>query len=86
MGHVEATVLAYPERRGQSVLEEGSHVSAETSRCLELVVSLVGQDGAGQILPGRTRSVKEAIAGQGRAGYRRSDGLHYGPHNAQGGT
>jgi Domain of unknown function (DUF222) len=32
--HVEAAVLADPEQPGQSVLEEGTHVSAETSRRL----------------------------------------------------
>jgi hypothetical protein len=32
MVHVEAAVLAYRERPSQSVLEEGSHVPAGTSR------------------------------------------------------
>jgi hypothetical protein len=32
--HVDAAVLADPDQPGQSVLEDGAHVSAETSRRL----------------------------------------------------
>src|SRR6266478_2785325 len=39
--HVDAAVLADPEQPGQSVLEEGSHVSAETSRRLACDASRV---------------------------------------------
>ena len=39
--HVDAAVLAGPEQPGQSVLEEGSHVSAETSRRLACDASRV---------------------------------------------
>jgi hypothetical protein len=39
--HVDAAVLADPARPGQSVLEEGSHVSAETSRRLACDASRV---------------------------------------------
>jgi hypothetical protein len=39
--HVDAAVLADPNQLGQSVLEEGSHVSAETSRRLACDASRV---------------------------------------------
>ena len=58
--HVDAAVLADPEQPGQSVLEEGSHVSAETSRRLACDASRVvmRHDEAGRVLevgrgPGR---------------------------------
>ena len=47
--HVDAPVLADPEAPGQSVLEDGTHVSAETSRRLACDASHVimqhGRDG-----------------------------------------
>jgi hypothetical protein len=58
--HVDAAVLADPEQPGQSVLEEGSHVSAETSRRLACDASRVvmRHDEDGQVVeigagPGR---------------------------------
>ena len=39
--HVDAPVLADPDQPGQSVLEEGTHVSAETSRRLACDASRV---------------------------------------------
>src|SRR3990172_3223240 len=47
--HVEAPVLADPDAPGQSVLEDGAHVSAETSQRLACAASRVvmrhGPDG-----------------------------------------
>src|SRR5881394_3924525 len=39
--HVDAPVLADPDQPGQSVLEDGARVSAETSRCIACDASLV---------------------------------------------
>ena len=63
--HVDAAVLADPEQPGQSVLEEGSHVSGETSRRLACDASRVvmRHDEEGQLLEvgARTRTIPPAL-------------------------
>ncbi len=63
--HVDAAVLADPEQPGQSVLEEGSHVSAETSRRLACDASRVvmQHDDEGRLLEvgARTRTIPPAL-------------------------
>src|SRR3984893_8600609 len=63
--HVDAAVLADPEQPGQSVLEEGSHVSAETSRRLGCDASRVvmRHDEEGRLLEvgARTRTIPPAL-------------------------
>ncbi|MEX2224370.1 MAG: HNH endonuclease signature motif containing protein, partial [Candidatus Rokuibacteriota bacterium] len=63
--HVDAAVLADPEQPGQSVLEEGSHVSAETSRRLACDASRVvmRHDAEGQVMEigARTRTIPPAL-------------------------
>ncbi len=63
--HVDAAVLASPEQPGQSVLEEGSHVSGETSRRLACDASRVvmRHDEEGQLLEigARTRTIPPAL-------------------------
>ena len=63
--HVDAAVLADPEQAGQSVLEEGSHVSAETSRRLACDASRVvmRHDDEGRLLEVgvRTRTIPPAL-------------------------
>ena len=63
--HVDAAVLADPEQPGQSVLEEGSHVSAETSRRLACDASRVvmRHDDEGRLLEvgARTRTIPPAL-------------------------
>ena len=63
--HVDAAVLADPEQPGQSVLEEGSHVSAETSRRLACDASRVvmRHDDEGRLLEvgARTRTIPSAL-------------------------
>jgi len=63
--HVDAAVLADPEQPGQSVLEEGSHVSAETSRRLACdatrVIMRHGPDGEVTEVGARTRTVPPAL-------------------------
>jgi 5-methylcytosine-specific restriction endonuclease McrA len=63
--HVDAAVLADPEQPGQSVLEEGSHVSAETSRRLACDASRVvmRHDEEGRLLEvgARTRTIPPAL-------------------------
>jgi hypothetical protein len=63
--HVDAAVLADPEQPGQSVLEEGSHVSAETSRRLACDASRVvmRHDEAGRVMEvgARTRTIPPAL-------------------------
>jgi 5-methylcytosine-specific restriction endonuclease McrA len=96
--HVDAAVLADPERPGQSVLEEGSHVSAETSRRLACDASRVVMrhepDGRVSEIGARTRTIPPALrrALQERdrgcrfpgCGVRVSEGHHV-RHWAQGG-
>jgi 5-methylcytosine-specific restriction endonuclease McrA len=63
--HVDAPVLADPEAAGQSVLEGGTHVSAETSRRLACDASRVvmRHDPDGRILEvgARTRTIPPAL-------------------------
>jgi 5-methylcytosine-specific restriction endonuclease McrA len=63
--HVDAAVLVDPARPGQSVLEEGSHVSVETSRRLACDASRVvmRHDGAGHLVAigARTRTIPPAL-------------------------
>jgi hypothetical protein len=63
--HVDAAVLADPARPGQSVLEEGSHVSAETSRRLACDASRVvmrhDEDGRVVEVGARTRTIPPAL-------------------------
>src|SRR6266851_1019790 len=63
--HVDAAVLADPEQPGQFVLEEGSHVSAETSRRLACDASRVvmRHDESGLLLEvgARTRTIPPAL-------------------------
>jgi hypothetical protein len=63
--HVDAPVLADPEAPGQSVLESGEHVSAETSRRLACdagrVVMQHARDGRVVEVAARTRTIPPAI-------------------------
>ena len=63
--HVDAGVLADPDQPGQSVLEDGSHVSAETSRRLACDASRVvmrqDQDGRMVEIGARTRTIPPAL-------------------------
>src|SRR5437879_3108103 len=63
--HVAAPVLADPEQPGQSVLEGGTHVSAETSQRLACDASRVvmRHDGEGRLLEvgARTRTIPPAL-------------------------
>ena len=63
--HVDAAVLADPAQPGQSVLEEGSHVSAETSRRLACDASRVvmqhDEDGRVVEIGARTRTIPPAL-------------------------
>src|SRR6266508_3636314 len=59
--HVDAPALADPDQPGQSVLEDGAHVSAETSRRLACDASRVvmqhGRDGRVLEVGARTRTI-----------------------------
>src|SRR3990172_6457183 len=63
--HVDAAVLADPEQPGQSVLEDGAHVPAETSRRLACDASRVmmrhDQDGRLVEIGARTRTIPPAL-------------------------
>ena len=63
--HVDAAVLADPDAPGQSVLEDGPHVSAETSRRLACDASRVvmRHDSAGRVVEvgARTRTIPPAL-------------------------
>ncbi|MGH7388354.1 MAG: DUF222 domain-containing protein [Candidatus Rokuibacteriota bacterium] len=63
--HVDAPVLADPDQSGQSLLEEGAHVSAETSRRLACDASRVvmqhGRDGRVVEVAARSRTIPPAI-------------------------
>jgi 5-methylcytosine-specific restriction endonuclease McrA len=63
--HVDAAVLADPAQPGQSVLEEGGHVSAETSRRLACDASRVvmrhDEDGRLREIGARTRTIPPAL-------------------------
>jgi 5-methylcytosine-specific restriction endonuclease McrA len=63
--HVDAPVLADPAQPGQSVLEDGTHVSAETSRRLTCDASrlVMRHDDAGRVVEigARTRTIPPAL-------------------------
>jgi hypothetical protein len=63
--HVDAPVLADPDGPGQSVLEDGTHVSAETSRRLACDASRVvmrhDPDGRVSEVGARTRTIPPAL-------------------------
>ncbi|HKZ08515.1 MAG TPA: DUF222 domain-containing protein [Methylomirabilota bacterium] len=63
--HVDAPVLADPDRPGQSVLEDGTHVSAETSARLACDASrtVMHHDDAGRIVEvaARNRTIPPAL-------------------------
>ena len=63
--HVDAPVLADPEQPGQSLLEDGARVSAETSRRLACDASRVvmphDPDGRVQEVGARTRTIPPAL-------------------------
>ncbi|HEX9478925.1 MAG TPA: DUF222 domain-containing protein, partial [Methylomirabilota bacterium] len=63
--HVDAAVLADPAQPGQSVLEEGSHVSVETSRRLACDASRVvmrhDENGRVTEVGARTRTIPPAL-------------------------
>jgi hypothetical protein len=63
--HVDAAVLADPDQPGQSALEDGPHVSAETSRRLACDASRVvmRHDGEGRAVEigARTRTIPPAL-------------------------
>ena len=76
--HVDAPVLADPDRPGQSVLEGGTHVSAETSQRLACDASRVvmRHDEAGRLLEigARTRTIPPALR---RALHHRDQGCRF---------
>ena len=76
--HVDAAVLADPEQPGQAVLEEGSHVSAETSRRLACDASRVvmrhDEDGRVVEVGARTRTIPPALR---RALHHRDPGYRF---------
>jgi hypothetical protein len=76
--HVDAAVLADPEQPGQSVLEDGVRVSAETSRRLACDASRVvmRHDDEGRLLEvgARTRTIPPALR---RALHRRDHGCRF---------
>jgi len=63
--HVDAPVLADPDEPGQSALEDGTHVSAETSRRLACDASRLvmqhGSDGRVVEVAARTRTIPPAL-------------------------
>jgi hypothetical protein len=63
--HVDAPVLADPDQPGQSVLEDGAHVSAETSRRLACDASRVvmqhGANGRVVEVAAKTRTIPPAL-------------------------
>jgi hypothetical protein len=86
--HVDAPALADPDQPGQSVLEEGTHVSAETSRRLACDASRVvmQHDGDGHLVEigARTRTIPPALR---RALHHRDRGCRFpgcGVHYGQG--
>jgi len=76
--HVDAQVLADPEQPGQSVLEGGTRISAETSRRLACDASRVvmRHDDAGRLLEigARTRTIPPALR---RALHHRDQGCRF---------
>jgi hypothetical protein len=76
--HVDAAVLADPDQPGQSILEDGAHVSAETSRRLACDASRVvmrhDQDGTVVEVGARTRTIPPALR---RALHHRDQGCRF---------
>ena len=76
--HVDAPVLADPEQPGQSVLEDGTHVPAETSRRLACDASRVvmRHDDEGRLVEigARTRTIPPALR---RALHHRDQGCRF---------
>src|SRR5205823_4267862 len=76
--HVDAPVLADPDQPGQSVLADGTHVSAETSRRLACDASRVvmrhGRDGRVVEVAARTRTIPPALR---RALHHRDHGCRF---------
>ena len=76
--HVDAPALADPDQPGQSVLEDGAHVSAETSRRLACDASRVvmrhGRDGRVVEVAARTRTIPPALR---RALHHRDHGCRF---------
>ena len=76
--HVDATALADPEQPGQSVLEDGPRVSAETSRRLACDASRVvmrhDEDGRTVEVGARTRTIPPALR---RALHHRDQGCRF---------
>src|SRR5881398_2293951 len=76
--HVDAPALADPDAPGQSVLEDGTHVSAETSRRLACDASRVvmrhGRDGRVVEVAARTRTIPPALR---RALHHRDHGCRF---------
>jgi 5-methylcytosine-specific restriction endonuclease McrA len=76
--HVDAPVLADPGQPGQSVLEGGTHVSAETSQRLACDASrvLMRHDGEGRLVEvgARTRTIPPALR---RALHHRDQGCRF---------
>jgi uncharacterized protein DUF222/HNH endonuclease len=78
VAHVDAPVLEDPDQPGQSVLEDGTHVSAETSRRLACDASRVvmqhGRDGRVVEVAARTRTIPPALR---RALHHRDHGCRF---------
>ena len=76
--HVDAPTLAHPEAPGQSALESGEHVSAETSRRLACDASRVvmqhARDGRVVEVSARTRTIPPALR---RALHHRDGGCRF---------
>jgi len=76
--HVDAPALADPDQPGQSVLDDGTHVSAETSRRLACDASRVvmqhARDGRVVEVAARTRTIPPALR---RALYHRDRGCRF---------
>ena len=76
--HVDAPALADPDQPGQSVLADGTHVSAETSRRLACDASRVvmrhGRDGRVVEVAARTRTIPPALR---RALHHRDHGCRF---------
>ena len=76
--HVDAPVLADPDAPGQSVLEDGAHVSAETARRLACDASRVvmrhDEDGRTVEVGARTRTIPPALR---RALHHRDQGCRF---------
>jgi hypothetical protein len=76
--HIDAPALEDPDQPGQSVLEDGAHVSAETSRRLACDASRVvmRHDGAGRVMEvgARTRTIPPALR---RALHHRDQGCRF---------